>query len=335
MKFEKRQVGQTDLQVSTLGLGGASLAGSLSPVPINDARALIEHALDLGITYLDTAPYYGFGKSEHLVGDGIRPRRDDIVLSTKVGRLLAPQFGPYARPHGWKDPFPFVDVFDYSYDGIMRAHADSLQRLGTNRIDILYVHDIDPLPHHDGDNTRHWKALEQGGYRALEELKAAGTISAFGLGVNGWEILMQAFDLGDWDVFLLAGRYTLLEQDSLSPFMQTCITRNTSVVIGGPFNSGVLVGGSTWDYEEAPPEILEAVKRIETVCADHKVSMPAAALQFPLAHPAVCATIPGPRTIAEMDQIIQWWQQDIPTPFWQDLKNAGCLAKDAPTPGSA
>ncbi len=333
MKFEKRRIGKTELEVTTLGFGTASLAGSMEEVKTSDATALIPHALDGGINYVDTAPFYGFGRSEHLVGDAIRNRRDEIILSTKVGRLLAPQFGPYERPNGWKNPYPFVDVFDYSYEAIMRSFEDSLQRLGTNRIDILLVHDIDPGTHGKEASAAHMQALKESGYRALSELKSSGAISAIGLGVNEWPVVMEAFEFGDWDVCLLAGRYTLLEQASLSPFLETCLKRNTSIVIGGPFNSGVLVGGDSFDYGAVPGKVEEAVAKIQAVCDRFDVEMPAAALQFPLAHPTVVSTIPGPRTVGEMEQIFAWWQADIPAEFWQAMQEAGCIDKNAPLPG--
>lgn len=327
--LEKRRIGTTSLEVTTLGLGCASLAGNMSPVPEADARSVIPHALDHGITLVDTAPFYGFGKSERLVGDAVRPRRDEVVLSTKAGRILVPQFGPYTREHDWKDPLPFVDAYDYSYAGIMRSFEDSLQRLGLNRIDILLVHDIGTFVHGDA-NAGHWKALAEGGYRAMRELRDKGTISAIGLGVNEWEVLMDAFEIGDWDVFLLAGRYTLLEQTSLSPFLETCLQRQASVICGGPFNSGILVGGSTWNYTTAPGEIVDKAKAIEAVCADFGVVLPAAALHFPLRHPAIATVLPGPRSPAEFDQIWQWWNAEIPTELWAALKDKSLIDPRAP-----
>jgi len=332
--FTRRRVGQTDLSVTTLGLGCASLAGNFTAVPDDVARSTIGHALDIGITYVDTAPQYGYGRSEHLVGDVLRYRRDGVALSTKVGRLLRP-FGPEGRsaPHNWADPFPFDQVYDYTYDAIMRSFEDSLQRLAVDRVDILYVHDIGVMTHGKAENDRLWSQLSGGGYRALRKLRDEGVVKAIGLGVNEWEVLMDAFALGDWDVFLLAGRYTLLEQTSLSPFLETCVERGASVVVGGPFNSGILVGGSTWNYETAPAEIIDRVRRIETACRDVGVALPAAALQFPLAHPAVCTVLPGPRTPAELDGILSWWNTPIPAELWSTLASQGLLAKGTPLPG--
>lgn len=332
--FQKRRIGRTDLEVTPLGLGGASLAGIFRQVPDEDARATVQHALASGITYFDTAPQYGYGRSEHLMGDALRFKREGTVLSTKVGRLLKPVASEAAReyPHKWADPLPFEQVYDYSYDGVMRSFEDSLQRLGLASVDILYVHDIGIVTHGAEVNRGYWQQLVDGGYRALIELKASGKVQAIGLGVNEWEVLMDAFALGDWDVFLLAGRYTLLEQTALSPFMTTCIERGASVVVGGPFNSGILVGGSTWNYAKAPDEIMARVRRIEAVCQRFDVPLPAAALQFPLTHPAVCNVLPGPRTPAELDGILDWWNAPIPDALWNALASEGILARGTPLP---
>ena len=331
--FPTRRIGKTDLSVSTLGLGAASLAGIFSAVPAEQGRATVAHALDQGITYLDTAPQYGLGRSEHLVGDVLRERRSQALLSSKVGRLLDP-VDPASQDKGnWVDPLPFNQRYDYSYDGVMRSFEDSLQRLGLSHIDILYVHDIGTATHGVEGNKPLWAQLANGGYKALRELKDAGTIGAIGLGVNEWEVLMDAFALGDWDVFLLAGRYTLLEQTSLSPFMTTCLERGASVVVGGPFNSGILVGGDKFNYAKAPEAIVTKVKAIQAVCDQFDVPLPAAALQFPLTHPAVCNVLPGPRSPAELDGILAWWDHVIPDELWTTLAAKGLLAPGTPIPG--
>jgi len=331
--FEQRRVGETDLTVTTLALGGASLAGIFSAVPEEQARATVRHALDLGITYVDTAPQYGLGRSEHLVGDVLRKAAPRPVISTKVGRLLRP-VSPAAQDKGnWVDPLPFNQHYDYSYDGIMRSFEDSLQRLGLERVDILYVHDIGTATHGEDGNRPFWAQLASGGYRALRELRESGAIKAIGLGVNEWQVLMDAFALGDWDVFLLAGRYTLLEQTALEPFLSTCIARKASVVIGGPFNSGILVGGETFDYAKAPEAVLAKVRAIAGTCRDFGVPLPAAALRFPLLHPAVCTVLPGPRSPAELDGIVAWWRTDIPDALWTSLAEQNLLAPGTPLPG--
>lgn len=329
--FQRNRLGNTDIEVTELGLGTASLAGNMRAVPAQDASATIAHALARGINFVDTAPFYGFGKAEHLTGDAIRGSRNEIVLSTKAGRILEPQFGEYAQPHGWKGHYPFVDRFDFTYDAIMRSHTESLQRLATNRIDILLIHDIAPDTQGDQADAQ-LKVLETSGYRALEELKSSGQIGAIGIGVNMWEVLDRALDFGDWDAFLLAGRYTLLEQESLDPLLSKCVERGTSIIDGGPFNSGILVGGTTWNYERAPQHLLDKVAEIEKVCTAHNVSLPAAALQFPNAHPAVACTLPGPRTVSELDQNIDWFQQEIPNDFWSALGSSGLLREGTPLP---
>ena len=333
-KFEKRRVGRTDLEMTTLGLGGATLSGSFRPVPPDQARATVLHAIDSGINYVDTAPHYGFGRSENFVGDALRDRPGQAVLSTKVGRLMQPARSPYEHGTEFVDPFPFRGVYDYSHDGIMRSLEDSLQRLGMASVDILYVHDIGTGTHGVEGNKPYWEQFTTGGgHRALRELRESGAVKAIGLGVNEWQVLMDVMALGDWDVFLLAGRYTLLEQTSLDPFLSTCVARDTSVVIGGPFNSGILVGGETFNYAKAPEEIVRKVKAIETVCRDFDVPLPAAALQFPLTHPAVCNVLPGPRSPEELDGILAWWDVSIPAELWTTLADKGLLAPGTPIPG--
>mgnify|MGYP000988587053 CR=1 FL=1 len=331
--FEKRRIGETELEVTTLGLGGASLAGIFAAVPEDQARATVRHALEAGITYVDTAPQYGLGRSEHLVGEVVRKADPRPVLSTKVGRLLRPVSPDRQDKGAWVDPLPFDQHYEYTYDAVMRSFEDSLQRLGLEKVDILYVHDIGPATHGVEGNKPLWKQLETGGYRALRELRDGGIVKAIGLGVNEWQVLMDAFALGDWDVFLLAGRYTLLEQTSLDPFLSTCIRRKASVVVGGPFNSGILVGGSTFNYARAPEEIVAKVRAIEAVCREFDVPLPAAALRFPLTHPAVCNVLPGPRSPEELDGILAWWDAAIPDALWTTLAERGLLAPGTPIPG--
>ena len=332
--FPKRRVGQTSLEVTTLGLGGATLAGIFRAVPDDQARATVNRALEAGINYFDTAPQYGYGRSEHLVGDALRFHQEGTVLSTKVGRLLRPVRAESDRKyeHNWVDPFPFDQVYDYSYDAVMRSFEDSLQRLGLPRVDILYVHDIGAMTHGVEGNKPLWKQLETGGYKALNELKRQGLVSAIGLGVNEWEVLMQAFELGDWDVFLLAGRYTLLEQTSLDPFLATCLKRRASIVAGGPFNGGALMGTGMWNYAKAPEHIVKRVHDLEAVCKEFNVPIGAAALQFPLAHPAVCNILPGPKSPEELEGIIKWWNTQIPEQLWDTLADRGLVAPGTPLP---
>ena len=320
------------MELPKLGFGGAPIGGLLDPVNDEAAVATLEAAIAAGIRYFDTAPYYGFGLSEHRLGNALRDR-DAVMVSTKVGRLLKPGLPTDPASFGWPKPLPFHPVFDYSYDGVMRSFEDSLQRLGLATVDILFIHDVDLFTHHDSEvQAGYFSDAMSGGYKALDELRRAGQVKAIGIGVNENEICLQTLDRGDWDVFLLAGRYTLLEQAALDPLFVRCAENGVRIVIGGPFNSGILVGGTTWDYAEAPKEIQTRVAGLKGICEAHGVALPAAALQFPLAHPVVASVIPGTRTPAEFGAVIEWHDAPIPAAFWSDLKAAGLLHPDAPTP---
>lgn len=331
--FEKRQLGRTKLQVTTLGLGTATMGGSRFVVTQATGQAIVDAAWDAGVRYVDTAPFYGVGASERRVGDALRDKdRDTWVLSTKVGRLLRPKTDTAPSPDGRLSPLPFKVIYDYTYDGIMRSVEDSYQRLGLARIDILYVHDIGVYQHGEELNTRYFAQLKDSGYKALEELRRTGVVSAIGIGVNEKQVLLDAMKIGDWDAFLLAGRYTLLEQAPLDDLIPQCQQRGTSLVVGGPLNSGILAGRDTWNYEKAPPEIVTRVRKLEAVCKSHNVPLPAAALQFPLAHPVVASVIPGPRSADEFNANLPLFQMKIPASLWSDLRNEGLLHPAAPVP---
>jgi D-threo-aldose 1-dehydrogenase len=328
--FERRRIGRTTLEVTVLGLGCATLGGSRIPVSRQDAEAIIRAAWAAGVAYIDAAPYYGFGHAERCVGDAMRwVPRDEWVLSTKVGRLLRPC---ETTDKSQRHPLPFEAVYDYSYDGIMRSFEDSLQRLGLGRIDILYVHDIGAMQHGHEGHPRLMRILRESGYRALQELRGAGVVHAIGIGVNEREVLLEALEWGDWDAFLLAGRYTLLEQEPLEDLLPKCVEAGTSIVVGGPLNSGILAGRDTWNYRIAPPAVVSRVDAIKAVCDSHRVPLAAAALQFPLAHPAVAAIIPGPRNVEEFHANLKLLQHPIPGQLWADLRDADLLHPKAPTP---
>jgi D-threo-aldose 1-dehydrogenase len=328
----QRRVGRTELLVTEIGFGTGSLGGLFTAIPEAQGRASIGEALRLGIGYVDTSPFYGYGRSEHLVGDVLRETRAQIVLSTKVGRLLEPYRGAETERDGWVDPLPFSPRYDYSYDGILRSVEDSRQRLGRTQIDMLLVHDIGTMNHGVEQNAIYWRQLAEGGYKALRELKAAGVVKAIGLGVNEWQVLADALELGEWDAFLLAQRYTLLEQTSLHPLLDTCAVRGTSIIVGGVFNGGLLVGGGRWNYAPAPPHILERTKSLAAFCAQRGVPLPAAAIQMPLAHPAVCCVLAGGTSPQEVRQFIDWSRIEIPASFWRDLSGSGFLVAGTPLP---
>ena len=302
---DPRFIGKTKLAVDVLGFGCAPLGNLYRAISDDDAAGLLQSAWREGFRYFDTAPHYGQGLSERRLGDALRDRRgEDYVLSTKAGRLLKPA-GYALERHGFVSPMPFDIVYDYGYDGILRSFEDSLQRLGLDRIDILYMHDIGRVTH-GADNERLFPVAMDGGYRAMDELRRDGRVTAIGLGVNEWEVCEAALDFGDWDCFLLAGRYTLLEQEALDSFLPKCIERKSSVVIGGPYNSGILATGvrhgkaGHYDYGNAPGPVVAKVGRIESICEDFGIPLRAAALQFPLAHPAVVSVIPGMATIGHV-----------------------------------
>ncbi|MEE9273008.1 MAG: aldo/keto reductase [Robiginitomaculum sp.] len=335
-----RTLGKTDVELSALGFGAASLGNLYQAISNNQARETLQAAVDCGLTYIDTAPFYGYGLSERRVGDFLRSQgQDSFVLSTKVGRFLKPDVTADTNRirDGFASPMPFRPEYDYSYDGIMRSYEDSLQRLGLGRIDILLVHDIG-VQTHGADNGRHFQDLEMGGYRALDELRKSGAVGAIGLGVNEWEICEQAMEIGQFDCFLLAGRYTLLEQEPFESFFPKCKAHGASIIVGGAYNSGILATGTKsgnvmhYNYEPATTEIISRVQCIERVCETYNVTLAAAALQFPLAHEIVASVIPGLGKVKRVEQTIALYHEDIPVEFWQTLKDEGILPQNVPVP---
>src|SRR6516164_1233455 len=329
--FEKRPLGRTSLEVTVLGLGCATLGGHRVPVSREEAEGIVRAAWAKGVRYIDCAPFYGYGQAERSVGDALREfPRDEWVLSTKVGRLLRPRTQvPASEPY--RHPLPFNTVFDYTYDGVMRAFEDSLQRLGLARIDVLYAHDIGAGQHKEA-HPEVMRTFRDGGYRALEKLRREGLIRAIGIGVNEPEVLLEAMEWGEWDAFLLASRYTLLEQAPLDDLLPKCLRSGVSVVIGAPFNTGILAGRASYNYKPPPPEVVARVNAIRTICESHRVPIIAAALQFPLAHPAVASILPGPRSVEEFEANLMLVHYPIPAALWADLQEANLLHPDAPTP---
>ena len=339
-----RPLGRTALRVSELGFGGNALGNLYTAIDEGAARDAVLAAWQTGVAYFDTAPMYGHGLSERRIGDVLRTLpRDQLVLSTKVGRLLKP-YGrvPPPRPslaEGgiFTQELPFLPSFDFSYDATMRSMEDSLQRLGMNRVDILLIHDCDEW----SQGERYPDALaavERGALKALEKLKAEGTIAAFGAGVNQAEACERLMDIGSFDCFMLAGRYTLLEQGALDTFLPRCGREGVSVILAAPYNSGILATGACADarynYAPAPPEVMSRVARIQAVAASHRVPLAAAALQFVLGHPCVAAVIPGSRSRAEAEENARLVRLPIPPAFWAELVAAGLVRPDAPLPKS-
>lgn len=331
-EFPTRPLANTGLRLSTLGMGAAALAGLYDAVDDATAAATLQSGFDEGLRYIDTAPFYGYTRSERRVGSFLKDRpRDSYVLSTKVGRLMLPDDGVRPGTDGWADPLPFRPVFDYSHDGVMRSFEDSLKRLDVQRIDILLVHDIGRITH--GQNHAcHWNALTQGGgFKALETLRSQGLVRAIGLGVNEWEVADEALSAAPLDCVLLAGRYTLLEQGAL-PFMNRCAAQGVGVIIGGPFNSGLLAGQARYNYGNVPHGMLERARVLAETCAEFDVPLEAAALHFPLAHPAVVSVLAGMRSPQQVLANANWMRRPVPADLWTALRSRGLLHAGAPLP---
>ena len=331
------RIGRTAIEVTTFGAGGFAIGNLWEAIADDAARGALDAAYHAGIRYFDTAPEYGYGLSERRVGDGLRGHpRDDYVLSTKVGLLLTPRAGPPPADSMFVDPLPFDTVYDYSYDGAMRSFEDSLQRLGLHRIDIALIHNLDAHVHGEEALPAHFKTAMGGAYKALDKLRSAGAVSAIGLGVNRWDVCEAALEEGDFDCFLLAGRYTLLVQTALDTFLPKCVEREVSIILGAPFNTGILVRPParkpTYDDDDAPQEVIDRVQRIRDVCERHSVPVAAAALQFPIAHPAVATVIPGIRSRSELAENLAFAALPIPADLWLELKAEGLLHAEAPTP---
>jgi D-threo-aldose 1-dehydrogenase len=334
---ELRQLGASNVRLPLLGFGGAALGNLYRPVPDQVAREAITAALDLGFRYFDTAPHYGFGLSERRIGSALShfDSNRDTIISTKVGRLLVPLESGRGDRHGYVDAAAFEPVFDYSYDAVLRSWEESKARLQRDYVHILYAHDLGTVTHGDA-HAKLFSEFMSGGYRAMRELKEAGEIGAIGIGANEWQICEQAMREGEFDAFLLAGRYTLLEQTALDTFFPECARRNVAVVVGGPYNSGILAAGTKsdrtlyFDYKIAPPEVIEHVRQLEAACVEFDVELAAAALQFPVRHPQVASVIPGQANAREVAETIRLFDADIPEHFWVSLKSKGLLRADAP-----
>ena len=332
----KNKFGRVDLEVSAFGFGTAPIGNIFREIDEQTSDAMIQTAWDRGVRYYDTAPMYGHGLSELRTGHSLRwKNRDDFVLSSKVGRGLVPAKRETINFEPWTNAAPFVMEFDYSYDGTMRAFEDSLQRMALERMDVCFILDIDVFTRGD-EQPEVFKQAMDGSWKALEKLRDDGVVKAIGVGVNEWQVCHEALKQRDFDCFLLAGRYTLLEQDALDEFLPLCEERGAAVVVGGGFNSGILatgaVEGAKYNYAPAPDEIMQKVAAMEKVCAEHNVPLPAAALQFVVAHPAIPSFIAGTRTVEQLEKNLDWFSHEIPAEFWSDLKEKGLLREDAPTP---
>jgi D-threo-aldose 1-dehydrogenase len=333
------RTGKNRIDFTELGFGTAPLGNLYRAVSEEDAQDVLQAAWDSGCRFFDTAPLYGLGLSETRLNHFLRTKpRDEYVLATKTGRLLE-----VCKPEERTGIGKFFDTptrrerFDYSYDGVMRSFEFSLERLGVDRVDILHVHDLCIFTH--GTKEASDQRIEEfmsSGYHAMISLRDQGVIKAIGGGINEWEVCQTLTERGDFDLFLLAGRYTLLEQEALTSFFPLCKQRGVGIIIGGPYNSGILATGpkpgAFYNYSEAPKEILDRVARIESVCQSHNVPMVEAALQFPLLHEVVVSVIPGGQAVKEVKQNAANLSATIPGALWRDLKAEDLIRQDAPTP---
>ena len=337
MRIRQWQRQGRTLDFTELGFGCAPLGNLYRAVSDEDAQATLEAAWNAGLRYFDVAPLYGLGLSETRLNRFLRTKRTEpYLLSTKVGRLLRVS-APEARDQqGYYFDTPSRQVvYDYTYDGVMRSVDASFERLGVDRIDVLYVHDLDVFTHGSPEVAEPLiTTFLESGYKAMLSLREQGVVRAIGAGVNEWQICERLALAGDFDLFLLAGRYTLLEQEALNSFMPLCVERGIGVVIGGPYNSGILATGARpdayYNYKKAPQGILDRVNAIETICRRHGVRLIEAALRFPMLHPAVVSVIPGGQSVDQVKSNCALLDAVIPDALWLDLKDAGLIHPDAP-----
>ena len=341
--LDMKEIGTTGLRVTRFGLGGAPF-GSEIPTDVAEEVAVqtIQRGLQLGVRYFDTAPLYGRGKCEGYFGRALAgAQRDEFVLSTKVGHVLFP-VDEIPDTDGWVDLPSFDAPFDFSRDGVLRSIEGSLQRLNLDRVDIALIHDPDEgesaLKTSFGEPVHYRQAIDET-YPVLAELQSQGVVKAIGVGMNQWQALARFARDGDFDCFLLAGRYTLLDQSGLIELLPLCEHKRISVILGGPYNSGILASdlspGASYFYKEAPPEVLERARQIKAVCDQYGVPLKAAALQFGLAHPAVAATIPGAVSTSEVEENFSMAGYPIPDDLWTELRHEGLIPEEAPTPSSS
>ena len=322
---ERVRLGRTKLSVTRLGLGTAPLGGLFEAVDDAEGVRVVERAWETGIRFFDTAPLYGHGLAELRLGRVLPQKpRDAFTLATKVGRLLRAD-APPEPGQVFRGVPPVNPMFDFTYEGVMRSFEESLERLGLDRIDILHIHDPDD----------HFDEAIKGAYRALERLRSDGVITAIGAGMNQAEMLTRFAREGAFDCFLLAGRYTLLDQNALKELLPECLERGIAIIAGGVYNSGILADpkpGAHYNYKTAPDDLITRAQRIRDVCTRFGVPLKAAAVQFPLGHPAVTSVLVGCRSVEEVDDNIEMFGHEIPTALWEELKAERLIPAEAPTP---
>ncbi|HEX8044448.1 aldo/keto reductase [Rhizobium sp.] len=329
--MKRRRIGRTDLEVTEISFGAAALGGLYRACPRDQAMETLQAAWDSGIRYFDVAPWYGFGLAERYVGDFLRAQPEDsYVLSTKVGRLMRPVPTDKVPNYGYVDPLPFDADYDYSYDGIMRSVEFSYARLGLNRIDMLYVHDIGGYTHGKALNERYLGQLLGSGIKALEELKSSDTIKAYGLGVNEVPVCLDVMNAADIDCILLAGRYTLLDRSAVAELLPLCEKKGTSLIVGGVFNSGILATGPVpdahFDYLPATPDVLAKVGAMEEIARRHGLPLAAPALQFPLSQPSVASVLIGTAKASSLTRNMQLVKPELPASLYAEFEGLTLVA---------
>ncbi|MFJ4058598.1 aldo/keto reductase [Streptomyces albogriseolus] len=326
--MKRNRLAGTDVHVTELGFGGGPLGGLFEAVDDDTAAQALETAWDSGIRYFDTSPHYGIGQSERRVGALLRGRpREAWTLSTKVGRVLVPQDPGGRTDEAFEVPATHRRVWDFTRDGVLRSVEDSLTRMGVDRIDVLYLHDAE----------EHFEEALRDGYPALAELRAQGTVGAVGAGMYHTGKLTRLVEETDVDVVMLSGRYTLLDHSALDDLLPACAARGVSVLAASVFNSGLLAtphpsAAATYDYAPAAPRTLERARRLAAVCEAHGVALPAAAMEFPLHHPAVAGVVVGMRSVDEVRRNTEAYGTTVPAGLWADLRGEGLLDARAPVP---
>ncbi len=339
---QKQPVGKHGLEVTQMGLGGTGFGNMYQAMYDQEAVDTLSAAHEAGTAYVDTAPLYGFGLSESRLGKALTAvGRDNFVISTKVGYSLVERTSDEPHKAPFVDAPPLDAIHDYSRDAVLRSIDESLDRLQTDHVDILLIHDPDEgatlwSPGADPFAVSHFADVMEHTYPTLDELRSQKVIKAIGLGMNQWQMLAEFAKAGDFDCFLLAGRYTLLEQEPLDSFLPLCAEKGIRIIVGGPYNSGILatgaIEGAHYNYGEAPEEILERVRGIEAVCGRHDVPLQSAALQFPFGHPAIATIIPGARSVEEIKTNAGYFEHAIPSDFWAELKAESLLGGETPVP---
>ncbi len=320
-----KQLGATNLQITPYAFGSAAIGNLYEPVTTLDAFTTLDACYNAGINYFDTAAEYGYGLAERRLGDFLRDKpKANYVISTKVGLVLKPIYEPHPASEKFLTPLMFSGRHDFSYDAVMRSYEDSLQRLGLNKVDIIYLHDLDHIILGD-EYDLHFKIAMNSGVKALEELRSAKLISAYGMGVKQWQCCQQAMEYADFDCFMLQGNYTLLEQSALQEFLPLCLSKNIGILIAGPFASGILasgaIKGAMFNHKLADESVLNKVKQLEKLAAKYQVPLAAIALQFPLRHEAITSVVTSMRHLAEVQYNLSHINEDIPPALWEELTN--------------